>query len=197
MSLGSVRQMTLAAIFFIFLRFYYFSCDFYCQAWEFSAAVCRRQSGRDNQIGHNLCPAVLQSTKLQFQIGKYSKWKPARTRDTDRVSDLDQSAVKAETWTTGRGVILNWTEWFSVIINERRFLIESSEIFLGSRLWFNQSDSWRCCPRSGTGSKIQVRNIGINSFKFGEFSLEKVTDINWLKLVSDDRQHEAERQRHN
>ena len=39
MSLGSVRQMTLAAIFFIFLRFYYFSCDFYCQAWEFSAAV--------------------------------------------------------------------------------------------------------------------------------------------------------------
>ena len=191
------------AILIIFLRFYYFSCDFYCQAWEFWTALSPAQSSQDNQIGHNLNPAVLQSEKLQFQNWKILKME-AGTNSKHRQSEWFGSSKRGRRpWRTGRGVILNWTEWFSVIINERRFLIESPEIFLRSDLIrVTVGDVGREAATAGAGFRSVIpRSLENQSRpKFGRFSLEKVTD-NWelitalcLMIAG----HEAvRRQRHN
>ena len=41
-------------------------------------------------------PQFYNRRNYNFRIGKYSKWKPARTRNTDRVSDLDH--IKVRRW---------------------------------------------------------------------------------------------------
>ena len=52
------------------------------------------QSGQDNLFGHNL-PESRSFTIGKITISEYSKWKPAPTGNTDRVSDSDHQSAEA------------------------------------------------------------------------------------------------------